>query len=108
MTYTNEDARFDAEAQGRCGICGREDCGHCSECGRVKCTCGDEQIPTIEEEIEAELQAVAKRARVVVRQWAALTDLRVATFRDGLPTTGLDTRLRQFGHTVDALRKALS
>lgn len=34
-TYTGEDARFDAEASGRCGICGREpfQCGHCRECG---------------------------------------------------------------------------
>lgn len=35
-SYTDEDARFDAEALGRCGACGREvsECGHCKECGR--------------------------------------------------------------------------
>jgi hypothetical protein len=40
MTYTNEDARFDAEAQGRCPICGRTPttgCPHCPICGKVDC-----------------------------------------------------------------------
>ena len=40
MTYTNEDARFDAEQQGRCPICGRtpmEGCTHCDICGRPGC-----------------------------------------------------------------------
>jgi len=26
--YSNADAQFDAEAQGRCPICGRDDCAH--------------------------------------------------------------------------------
>ena len=35
VPYTGDDARFDAEAMGRCGVCGREVsvCGHCKECG---------------------------------------------------------------------------
>jgi len=46
MIYTNEDAKFDAEAQGRCPICGRtplDGCTHCDICGDLDCdgTCED-------------------------------------------------------------------
>ena len=37
MTYSDEDARFDAEQLGRCPLCGRERCKHCKECGKLNC-----------------------------------------------------------------------
>ena len=35
--YGNEDHAHDAEAQGRCPLCGRGDCTHCEGCGLGDC-----------------------------------------------------------------------
>lgn len=34
MSYETKDARFDAIAMGKCGICLQHSCNHCPECGR--------------------------------------------------------------------------
>ena len=36
MSYTIDDARFDAEQLGKCPICLQQDCRHCSVCGALR------------------------------------------------------------------------
>ena len=69
--YTNEDARFDAEAQGRCPICGRvpPECHHCEVCGKVDCKVDHDWVEARCEECGSPVEPGEKICSPCARYW---------------------------------------